>query len=209
MKTRKIIFGLGIGLTCFSLGVFLIFFLDILLFPFQPWPYVDGGGWEYILLHKSLFWEQYLQHCQFLDPTFLGLLIWKYWIIPFTIGLSLILNAANELQLENSEFYKIIDKTIPYSSVGVFFLNSLLYFVYALRFEKTFSSESPYFVLLDPFRLVILLPVMTILPMIVNYLLYKGLNSSRRIYLIIVVFLVAFDLFITLFTFAIALWGCI
>ncbi len=38
LKTRKIVSGLGIGLACFSLGLFLIFFLEILFFPIQPWP---------------------------------------------------------------------------------------------------------------------------------------------------------------------------
>jgi hypothetical protein len=196
MKTRKIAFGLGIGLTCFSLGLFFLLFLDILLFPTQPWPYTDGGGFEYILLHKSLFWEQFVHHCQFLLPSFLGLLIWSYWFILLMIGLRLILNFAQEFQLENSRLYQIIDKTIPYSSIGVFVLNSLLYFVYALRIQKSL-------------RLIFFLPIIAILPMIINHLLYKVLKSSRRIYLIIAGFIVAFYHVFFFISISILLGGCI
>ena len=89
MKKKITMFHLGIVHTCFSVGLIIVVILDITYFPVQPWPYVDGGGMEYILLYRSLFWVQYIAHCQFLLPSFLGLLVWKYWIIPFTIGLTL------------------------------------------------------------------------------------------------------------------------
>lgn len=210
IETRKIAFGLGIGLTCFSLGLFFLLFLDILFFPTQPWPYTDGGGFDYILLHKSLFWEQFIHHCQFLWPSLLGLLIWSCWFIPFIIGSSLILNYAHEFQLENNKVYQIIDKTIPYSSIGVFVLNSLLYFVYALRFQKSFNYTSePYFVLIESFRLIFFLPIIAILPMIINHMLYKVLKSSRRIYLIIAVFILTFYIVFSFMSIIILLGGCI
>ncbi|MHA1966185.1 MAG: hypothetical protein ACW964_00160 [Candidatus Hodarchaeales archaeon] len=191
MNTRKIAFGLGVGLISISLGLIIIFFLDILFFPVKPWPYADGGSNEYIFLHKSLFWNQHIEHIQYLGPSLLGSVIWKYWIIPFMIGCSLVYY-TNEFLAENRKIYNFTDKILPYSSIGVFFLNSLVYFIYTLRFQKRLSpSYGAYHILLEWFP--IYFPMLVIIPTIICYLLYKTLKSSRLIYLMLFVPLALID----------------
>jgi hypothetical protein len=203
---RKIIFGLGISFISISLGLIIIFFLDILFFPVKPWPYTSGGGNAYIQLHKSLFWNQNIAHIQHFRTTFLGHIIWKYWIIPFNIGVSLVY-LANDSPAENRKIYRVIDKTLPYSSVGVFVFHSLVYFVYALRYQKKFSSSSgPIYTypLLEWFP--VLFPILVVIPTILNYLLYKGLKSFRPIYLMFFVPIIFFEFFISFIVIVFLLW---
>ncbi|MFX0066024.1 MAG: hypothetical protein ACFFC7_27980 [Candidatus Hermodarchaeota archaeon] len=193
---------LGLILTSIALLAYLLFLLDILFLELRPWPYADGGGWERIILYQSLFWVQYIQHCHFLQPTFLGLIIWKYYVVVLGAGLGLVILKSDKI---SSYFDRIQFSKQNLIWGGIFIqllMNSALYFLYASKYKRLSWS------LMFPFTL----PVYFIFPVILFSLSYwftysRGKNSSDLTLLFLIGILIIEFIFSS-FSNAL-LWGCV
>ena len=69
---------LGLSFVLFALASFLLLFFELLIFEPRPWVR-SQDRYTRLVLYQSLLLVQYTAHCQFLDLSALGYLIWKYW----------------------------------------------------------------------------------------------------------------------------------
>lgn len=161
-----------------SLGLCLSLLLDILLFPLQSW--VTGNGFDTIILHESFFWVQYVTHCTYFSPTYLGLSIWIYWYIPFIISLSIYVklqnpNISSKFKVDKKiEFNRILDS----SPTIVFVINLIIFCIYLTK-----SGIITHVLLLFryfPFGIILFFSAIVLLPMKICSLLHKELTPSNN-----------------------------
>jgi hypothetical protein len=197
--------GVVISLTAGLL--FFIVFLDLLMLTPRPWPYVDGGRWESITLYQSFFWIQYIEHCQYLQPTFFGILIWKYWGILLALGLSqLVIRSQDDNGIKTQTIFGI--KNVPSKGwIVVLFANLALYLLFAIRFRKSFSGGlvNPLF---NPLLFLISAFTLILFPLITFLLALKGIRSESPLPVFGLFGWITFESLISTFLLNFLLWGC-
>ncbi len=182
---------------------FILLFLELLILTPRPWPYTDGGGWERISLYQSIFWTQYIAHCQFFKPTVFGLLIWKYW----GLGLAVFLSQFNYFSKKKPASNFKIPINVGYAFSLALIPQVALYFLYAFRFQKLYYHGllNPLF---TPHYLVISSLGLIIFPLITFLAAFGSLRSKDISYFFGLFVWVLFDIFISLILLNFLLWGC-
>ena len=188
-------------ISCSVILTFLLLFFELLFFTPRPWPYVDGGDGGHIILYQSIFWIQSIDHCQVFQPTFLGLLIWKYW----GLGLAVILCNISFFTKKLPPTLFKIEKTVL---LGFFFAlvpQVGLYFLYALKDQKLYSTGLVN-TLFTPIPFIFSSPGLLIFPLITFLLAFWSLRSKDAVYLYGLFFWVVTEFMIS-FSLLGFLWG--
>ncbi|MFW9906899.1 MAG: hypothetical protein ACFFFH_21520 [Candidatus Thorarchaeota archaeon] len=186
---------LGLIFVFLALVSYLLLFYELAIFDLRPWPYDSGASWQRVVLYDSLFLVQWIAHCQYLDLSALGYLVWKYWGCLFGVGLGFLL----KFHAESKERHPLLDRLEPrlslFGVIGVFLASCVLYLLYALDFQK-----GKYYPLLN-FSLIFVYPffypifVLVFLPPLVFYVAHRAVSSKS--FLIAFPFLAILDIFLT------------
>lgn len=215
-RQKSFFYFLGIVFVLFALASYLLLFFELATFELRPWPYNSGASWRQVVLYKSLFLVQLIAHCQYLDLSALGYLIWKYWGSLLGVGLGLLIKFIADSKERNQLLDLIEDRISLLGVISVLLANCALYLLYAFDFQKKFSSGD-YYPLLD-FSLILVYPlyypvfILVFLPPIVFYVAYRGVSSKH--FVVAFPILAIIDFFLTIATYAFthliySRWFCI
>ncbi|MFX0206782.1 MAG: hypothetical protein ACFFDT_12415 [Candidatus Hodarchaeota archaeon] len=190
-KSKEIFGWTGFTLALIGLFAYIVLLFDILLFKLGPWPSITGGQLEHeIVISQSYFWIQHENMVdQLLEPTFLGLIIWKFGSLGTGLGLSMFLRSFHELndkKIGSKDpvllFRNILVQEKKKIIIGIFvfllLICSTLYYIYANKFEEDYGHGESY-PLLESRRLILGTSTFIVFPLLLFYLGYKSIDSKN------------------------------